>query len=95
MEYDQRVIIKFLSNDGSDARAIADRFQARFVEHAYQLQTIRFWIAEARLGHQDLHDEMRTGRSPLDELDAKILVILDKYPFESAHSIAETLLVAD
>jgi hypothetical protein len=37
---------------------------------------------------------MRTGRPPLDDLDAKILVILDKSPFESVYSIAERLLVA-
>jgi hypothetical protein len=36
-------------------------------------------------GRQDLHDKIRTGRPPLHDLDAKILAILDKYPFESAH----------
>jgi hypothetical protein len=43
-----------------------------------------------------LHDEIRTGRPLLDDLDAKILTILDKSLFESAHSIswAEKLLVA-
>jgi hypothetical protein len=35
MELDQRVIIKFLWNDGADAHQIADRLQAQFAEHAY------------------------------------------------------------
>jgi hypothetical protein len=48
---------------------------------------------KVQLGRQDLHDEIRTGKPPLDDLDAKILVILDKYPFELARSIAETLRV--
>jgi hypothetical protein len=96
MEYDQGVIIKFLWNDGTDADGIADRLRAQFDEHAYQLQTIRFWIIEARFGRQDLHDEIRTRRPPLDDLDMKILAILNKSPFESAHSIsiAERLFVA-
>jgi hypothetical protein len=34
MEYDQRVIIKFLLNEETDARDIADRMQAQFGEHA-------------------------------------------------------------
>jgi hypothetical protein len=37
MEYDQRVIIKFLSNEGTDARDIAARLQAQFAEYGYQL----------------------------------------------------------
>jgi hypothetical protein len=95
MEYNQRVIIKFLWNEGVDTRDIADKLQAQFGEHVCQLRTIRFWIAEARLGRQDLHDEIHAGRSPFDDLDAKILAILDKSPFEfeSADSIAERLLV--
>jgi hypothetical protein len=88
------VIIKFLWNERVDARNIASKLQAQFAEHAYQLRTIRFWIAEARVGRQDLHDEIRTGRSPLDDLDAKILAILDNYIFKSTHSIAERLIVA-
>jgi hypothetical protein len=42
MEHDQRVIIKFLWNDRADARQIAARLQAQFVEHAYQLRTVGF-----------------------------------------------------
>jgi hypothetical protein len=37
MEYDQRVIIKFLWNEEADARKIADRLQTQFTEHSYQL----------------------------------------------------------
>jgi hypothetical protein len=94
MEYDQRVIIKFLWNERADARQIIDRLQKQFAEHSYQLWTVQFWISEIWRGRQDLHDEIRSGRSPLDDLDSKILVILEKSPFESSHSIAERLFVA-
>jgi hypothetical protein len=103
MKYDQRVIIRFLWKEGIDAHEIIHRLQEQFGEHAYKLRTVRFWITEIRLGRQDLHDEIRIGRLPLDDLDdlndlddldAKILAILDKSPFESARSIAETLHVA-
>jgi hypothetical protein len=102
MEYDQRVIIKFLLNERPDAGDIADRLQAQFDEHAYKLRMIQFRITEVWLGHQDLHDEIRTRRPselqtfrpPLDDLDAKILTILNKSPFKSFYSITETLRVA-
>jgi hypothetical protein len=91
MEYNQRVIIRFLWNDGIDANQITARLQAQFGEHVYKLRTVRFWIAEEGFGRQDLHDEIRTGTPPLDDLDAKIVTILDKSPFESTCSIAERL----
>jgi hypothetical protein len=78
MEYDQRVIITFLWNERADARDIADRLQSQCVEHVYQFQTIRFYIAKAWLDRQDLNDEIRTGRSPLGNLDSKLLAMLDK-----------------
>jgi hypothetical protein len=70
-----------------------DRLQTQFDEHIYQLRTIQFWIAEARLGCQDLHNEIRVGRPPLDDLDMKILAMLDKSPFQVVHSIAKRLSV--
>jgi hypothetical protein len=46
------------------------------------------------VGLKDLHDEIRPGRPPLDDLDAKILATFDKSLFESAYSIAEKLIIA-
>jgi hypothetical protein len=75
MECDQRVIIRFLHNERADAHDIAHRLQAQFVQNAYILRTVQFWIGEVRRDHQDLHDENRMGRSLLDDLDARILAI--------------------
>jgi hypothetical protein len=94
MDHDQRVIIKFLWNEGTDSCQIAAKLQIQFVEHVYQLQTVKFWITEIRRGRQDLHDEIRNGRPPLGDFDGKILAILDKSLFESTHPMAERLLVA-
>jgi hypothetical protein len=46
-----------------------------------------------RFDCQDLHNEIRTRRSSLDDVDAKILAILNKSTFESACSIAERLRI--
>jgi hypothetical protein len=88
------MIIKFLLNEIADASDIVDRLHAQFREHVYKFRTVQFWITEARLDHQDLHDEIRIRISPLDDLETKILTILDKSLFKSAHSISETLRVA-
>jgi hypothetical protein len=75
-------------------RQTANRLQAQFVEHPYKFQTIQFWITEIQLDRQNLHDDIRIGRLLIDNLDVKILAILDKSLFESTRSIAETLHVA-
>jgi hypothetical protein len=93
MEDDQTVIIKFLWNERADARQIVTILQAELGENSYQLRTVQFWIGEIRRCCQDLHDEMRSRRPPLDDLDSKILVILEKSPFGSSRSMAQRLAV--
>jgi hypothetical protein len=78
-------------NEGTNTRNIADRLRAQFAEHAYALRRVRFWIAEIWPGHQNLYDEMCIGGSPLGDLDAKILAILNKSSFQSTCSLAEAL----
>jgi transposase len=94
MEHDQRVIIRFLSNERIAADEITTKLQAQFAKHAYKLRTVQFWIGEVRFGRQDLHDEIRTGRPPLDDVNAKSLAILYKSPSKSARSIAERLCIS-
>jgi hypothetical protein len=94
MEYDQILIIRFLWDKKIDTHEIAHRLQEQFGEHAYALRTFRFCITEVWLDRQDFHDDSHIRRHPLDDLDAKILSILDKSPFESVRSITETLFVA-
>jgi hypothetical protein len=51
-------------------------------------------MIEIRMNRQDLHDESRTARLPLGDLDAKIVTILEKSRFESAHWISERSVIA-
>jgi hypothetical protein len=75
MDHDQRVIIKFLSNERSNASQITDKLQAKFGQYDYQLQIVNFWITEMRGGRQGLHQEIRSGRRPLDDVNGKSLAI--------------------
>jgi hypothetical protein len=45
-------------------------------------------------GRQNLHDDSRSGRPPIDHLDAKSTVCLEREQFSSADSLAETLDVS-
>jgi hypothetical protein len=50
MEYEQRVIIKFLFNDELDPRQIVEELEAQFHEDAYSLCAVQFWIGKVRRG---------------------------------------------
>jgi hypothetical protein len=39
-------------------------------------------FSSVRFGRQDLHDEIRIGKPPLDDVDAKILAIFKQISFQ-------------
>jgi hypothetical protein len=84
MAYDQRVIIKFLSNKRAGSCKIAAKLQRQCAERAYQFQIVQFCMTEIRRGRQDLHNEIRSGGPLLDDLDGKFFAIFEKSPLESA-----------
>jgi hypothetical protein len=48
MEYEQRVIIKYLANSGLTADETEEKLRAQFAEEAYSLHTVQFCIAEVK-----------------------------------------------
>jgi hypothetical protein len=55
---------------------------------------VRFGIGKVGRRGEDLHEEYRTGRPPLDYIHTAILCITGKARFESARSIAQTLQIS-
>jgi transposase len=64
MEHEQRVIIKFLFNDGLDPRQIVEKLEAQFHEDVYSLRAVQFWIGEGRRSREDLPDDPRLEGRP-------------------------------
>jgi hypothetical protein len=69
------------------------RLQVQSHEYACKFRTVQFRIAEVQFGYEDLDNEIRTGRPPLDAFQGKILAILDNPPFKSSRSIVKRLLI--
>jgi hypothetical protein len=83
MESDQRVIIRFLCKQGIPAEDIHPRFEAQFGEDTYGPRRVRQWCQYVWQGREDLHDEVRLGRPPIEFLDIRILALLDQEHFHS------------
>jgi transposase len=77
MEFEQRIIIRFLYREQAKPRDISARLSAQFGA-AYSLRSVQRWCRYIRQGRELLDDEPRSGRPPIDFLDIQILLSLEK-----------------
>jgi hypothetical protein len=96
MKYEQRVIIPFLLQEDANADDIHKRLQAQFTNDTHSIRSVRHscQCQFIRQGREDLHDNPRSGRPPIDFTDTKILSALEREPFHSAHSLTEVMGVS-
>jgi hypothetical protein len=94
MDFEQRMIIRFLFKEGVDANDIHTRLLAQFEDEAYSLRSVQRWCQYVRQGREFMHDEPRSGWPSVEFLDIQILSNLEKYPLHSAYSLAEILNVS-
>jgi hypothetical protein len=94
MEYKQRLIVKFLFNDGFDACQITQKVGTQCYQGGYTFSTVEFWIGEIGRGRKDVHDARRPEIPSSEHIIAAIQQVFDEDPFESARSRAETLHIS-
>ena len=92
--YQQRVIIRFLHRERVQPGEIHRRLATQPCEDLYSKRSIEWWCAQFVCGREDIEDDHRSGRPPIDHLDTKILACLESEPFQSAYSLAEALGVS-
>jgi histone-lysine N-methyltransferase SETMAR len=88
-ELEQRAGIKFLWKERCPAKEIHERLQAVDGDAAYAPPSVYYSVKEFRCGRDDIVDQTRPGRSPIDNLDGDILCVLQYGPFATVRSIAE------
>jgi hypothetical protein len=92
--YQQRVIIRFLHRERVQPDEIHRRLAAQPCKDLYSKRSIEWWCAQFVCGREDIEDDYRSGRPPIDHLDTKILACLESEPFQSTYSLAEALGVS-
>jgi hypothetical protein len=88
-EFKQRADIKFRRKEGCLTENIHDRPQAFYGYAAYAVTSTYFWIKEFKCARADIVDQSRSGRDPIDNLDADISCVMRQSPFRIFRSIAE------
>jgi hypothetical protein len=80
VERNQRVVIRFLTNESVDAQKIVRRRSTRFEKHASTVRTVPFWMPKLHGGREDLRDEHRASRPLQHHRHAKIMPVWQKKP---------------
>jgi hypothetical protein len=91
MNYEQRVIIQFLHKETIHPTQIHRRLAVQHGLEIYSLRSVQHWCQLFDCGRQNLHNNPRSGRPPINHPDTKIVACLEREPFASAYSLAEAL----
>lgn len=91
LDIQQRSVIRFFFLKGETNESIANNLKEVYGPDSYDIEKIKYWTRQFKLGRVNVDNNKSTGRPPLEYLDAKIIKLLIDYPFSSIRSIAEEL----
>jgi hypothetical protein len=80
MEYEQSVIIKFLTNESVDAHEIPIGLSTQVAEQIDALCIIQLSVGRIQHDRENLHHEHRSGRPVFNSIGIKIISILEMAP---------------
>jgi hypothetical protein len=93
MEIGQRDVVNRLHRKRMRLPAIGAELAAVYHEDAFDKNRVKYWPHEIKLHRSDLSDRPNSGRSSLEDIDARILRVLEAQPWSSVRTIAEFLKV--
>jgi hypothetical protein len=73
MSYEQRAIIEFRHKEKVHRTQIQRILAAQYGLETYSLRSVQHECQLFDCGRQNMHDDSRFGRPPIDHLDAKII----------------------
>jgi hypothetical protein len=93
MEIKQRCVVSYLHCKGMTLPAIVAELTAVYHEDAFDENRVKYGLHEIKLHCSDLSDRASSGQLPLEDIDARILQVLEAEPWSSVRVIAEFLKI--
>jgi hypothetical protein len=93
MEIEQLYVLSYLYRKKMKLPAIIAELAAVHHEDAFDENKVKYWPHQMKLHGSDLSDRPSSGRSPLEDLDARILQVVEAEPWFSVRTIAEFLKI--
>jgi hypothetical protein len=93
MGFEQRHVVSSPHLKEMKLPAIVAELAAVYYKDAFNKNKVKYWPHEIMLHRSDLSDPPSSGRSPLEDIDARILKVLEAEPRSSVRTIAELLKI--
>jgi hypothetical protein len=93
MEIEQMYVVTYLHRKGMKLPAIVTELAAVDYEDVFDENRAKYWLHEMKLHHSNLSDRQSSGRPPIEDIDARILQVLEAEPWSSVRMIAEFLKI--
>jgi hypothetical protein len=93
MEIEQRYVVSYLHRKVMKLPAIVAELASVYHEDAFDQNRVKYWLHEIKLHRSDLNDRSSSTRTPLEDIDARILQALEAEPSSSIRTIAEFLKI--
>jgi hypothetical protein len=93
MEIEQRYMVSYLHRKGMKLPAIVAGSAAVYPEDAFNENKVKCWLHETKLYCSDLRRRPNPSRAPLEDINARILQVLEAEPWSSVGTIAEFLKI--
>lgn len=88
-EIEQRSVIHYYYLKGKTPLTIYEKLTETYQNNAMKLKAIQYWYHEFKCGRSNVNNIPKSGRPPLDDIDAVILKTLTDYPFATLSMISE------
>jgi hypothetical protein len=89
MEIKQRDVVNYLHRKGIKLPVIVAKRAAVYREDAFDENRVKYWLHEIKLDRSDLSGRPSSGRTLLEDIDARILQVLEAEPWSSVRTITE------
>ena len=86
MEVEQRTVIFFSKRKGFKLSQIKQELDDVYHQDALNINTIKYWVHQFKLGRSEITSIQSPGRPVLDFIDSKILAALEMEPFHSSYT---------
>jgi hypothetical protein len=92
MEIEQSYVVSYLRRKKMKLPAIITELAEVYHEDAFDENRVKYWLHEVKLRRSDLNDRLSSG-PPLEEIDARILQVIEAEPWSLVRKIADFLKI--